>query len=93
MSAHPQELPLSTMVHSVFGYTLMAAGAARVIEISFLLKDSRGGGEVNSWQHLPPFVSSALVALLSLPLTCFLASLCVGIPIYGSYRRANAPAV
>ncbi|KAK5459875.1 hypothetical protein LTS15_004004 [Exophiala xenobiotica] len=56
MSAHPQELPLSTMVHSVFGYTLMAAGAARVIEISFLLKDSRGGAEVNSWQHLPPFL-------------------------------------
>lgn len=57
MSAHPQELALSTMVHSVFGYTLMAAGAARIIEISFVLKDSRGGGEPNSWQHLPPFVS------------------------------------
>ena len=57
MSAHPQELMLSTMVHSVFGYTLMAAGAARIIEISFVLKDSRGGGEPNSWQHLPPFVS------------------------------------
>ncbi|ETI23818.1 hypothetical protein G647_05624 [Cladophialophora carrionii CBS 160.54] len=56
MSAHPQDLPLSTMVHTVFGYTLMAAGAARIIEISFLLKDSRGTGEVNSWQHLPPFL-------------------------------------
>jgi len=56
MSAHPQQLELSTMVHSVFGYTLMAAGAARVIEISFVLKDSRGSGEVNSWQHLPPFL-------------------------------------
>lgn len=62
MSAHPQELPLSTMVHTVFGYTLMAAGAARIIEICFVLKDSRGGGEPNSWQHLPPFVSP-----LSLP--------------------------
>lgn len=57
MSAHPQDLPLSTMVHSVFGYTLMAAGATRIIEICFVLKDSRGGGEPNSWQHLPPFVS------------------------------------
>ncbi|OQU97276.1 hypothetical protein CLAIMM_03230 [Cladophialophora immunda] len=56
MSAHPQDLPLSTMVHTVFGYTLMAAGAARIVEISFLLKDSRGAGEVNSWQHLPPFL-------------------------------------
>ena len=57
MSAHPQELPISTMVHSVFGYTLMSAGAARVIEIAFLLKDSRGSSEPSSWQHLPPFVS------------------------------------
>lgn len=57
MSSHPQDLPLSSMVHSVFGYTLMAAGASRVIEVSFLLKDSRGSSEVNSWQHLPPFVS------------------------------------
>lgn len=60
MSAHPQEIPLSTMVHTIFGYTLMAAGAARIIEISFVLRDSRGGGEPNSWQHLPPFVSSSL---------------------------------
>ncbi|KAL2418071.1 Protein YTP1 [Exophiala dermatitidis] len=56
MGAHPQSLELSTMVHTVFGYTLMAAGAARIVEISFLLKDSRGAGEVNSWQHLPPFL-------------------------------------
>ena len=56
MSAHPQHLPLSTMVHSVFGYTLMAAGATRIIEISFVLRDSRGMGEPNSFQHLPPFV-------------------------------------
>lgn len=65
MSAHPQDLPLSTMVHTVFGYTLMAAGASRIIEISFLLKDSRGGSEINSWQHLPPFVSLSLLSLWS----------------------------
>ncbi|RMZ89194.1 hypothetical protein DV736_g3573, partial [Chaetothyriales sp. CBS 134916] len=56
MSAHPQELPISAMVHAVFGYTLMAAGAARIVEICFLLKDSRGGSEPSSFQHLPPFL-------------------------------------
>ena len=59
MSAHPQSLKLSTMVHTAFGYTLMAAGATRMIEIAFVLRDSRGlAGEPNSFQHLPPFVSS-----------------------------------
>jgi hypothetical protein len=62
MSAHPQNLPLSTMVHSVFGYTLMAAGATRIIEIAFVLRDrnsvSDDGADANSFQHLPPFVSS-----------------------------------
>jgi hypothetical protein len=57
MSAHPQSLELSTMVHTVFGYTLMAAGASRIIEICFLLKDSRGASEPSAWQHLTPFVS------------------------------------
>ncbi|KAL1623932.1 hypothetical protein SLS56_008056 [Neofusicoccum ribis] len=60
MSAHPQSLPLSTMVHTVFGYTLMAAGAARIIEIAFVLKDknavSDDATEISSWQHLPPFL-------------------------------------
>ena len=69
MSAHPQELMLSTMVHSIFGYTLMAAGAARIIEICFVLRDSRGGGEPNSWQHLTPFVSHhKLIFPFALPL-------------------------
>ena len=70
MSAHPQNLPLSTMVHTVFGYTLMAAGAARIVEISFVLRDqncldSRNGEENNSFQFLTPFVS-----LDSFPPTC-----------------------
>lgn len=60
MSAHPQSLPLSTMVHTVFGYTLMAAGATRIVEIAFVLKDKNAvtdnGTEISSWQHLPPFV-------------------------------------
>lgn len=60
MSGHPQHLPLSTMVHSVFGYTLMAAGLTRVIEISFILRDSNSisedGEATNSFQFLPPFL-------------------------------------
>ena len=61
MSAHPQHLPLSAMVHTVFGYTLMAAGAARIIEISFVLRDKasldqRRPEEANSFQYLIPFV-------------------------------------
>ncbi|KAL8952453.1 MAG: hypothetical protein Q9222_001644 [Ikaeria aurantiellina] len=62
MSAHPQGLELSTHVHTVFGYTLMAAGAARIVEIAFVLRD-RGsvdekgkGDEANSWQYLTPFL-------------------------------------
>lgn len=63
MSSHPQTLMLSTMVHTVFGYTLMAAGLARIIEISFVLKDkpamSDDWTDPNSFQYLPPFVSQA----------------------------------
>lgn len=62
MSGHPQNLPLSTMVHKVFGYTLMAAGSTRIVEIAFVLRDknsiSRNPEETNSFQYLPPFVSS-----------------------------------
>jgi len=36
MSDHAQALMISTKVHAVFGYTLMAAGLARLIEICFL---------------------------------------------------------
>jgi len=65
MSAHPQELELSTHVHTIFGYTLMLAGLTRIIEISFILRDKNtllgpeGGDvdlEINSFQYLPPFL-------------------------------------
>lgn len=60
MSAHPQELHLSTAVHSFFGYTLMAAGLARIIEVSFVLRDraalSMDGSDPGSWQYICPFV-------------------------------------
>jgi len=61
MSAHPQTLPLSNMVHRVFGYTLMGAGLTRIIEIAFVLKDTyattQDGSDPSSFQYLPPFVS------------------------------------
>ncbi|KAJ5584030.1 Protein YTP1 [Penicillium hispanicum] len=60
MSAHPQSLMISTMIHSIFGYTLMAAGVTRIIEISFVLRDksavSMSGSDPNSFQYLPPFL-------------------------------------
>lgn len=64
MSAHPQALEISTHVHSIFGYTLMAAGATRIVEISFVLKDQNSLSETdyeetNSFQFLTPFVSVA----------------------------------
>lgn len=34
---------ISTMIHALFGYALMAAGAARIIEICFVLNDQATG--------------------------------------------------
>jgi hypothetical protein len=90
MSAHPQSLPLSAMVHSVFGYTLMAAGATRIIEITFVLKDSRGAGEPISFQYLPPFVRTDRYYPWEILLTQFLATLRIWLPLYGCHGRANA---
>ncbi|GAQ45380.1 hypothetical protein AtubIFM56815_011201 [Aspergillus tubingensis] len=60
MSAHPQTLMISTMIHSIFGYTLMAAGFTRIVEISFVLRDkgsvSPDGSDPNSFQYLTPFL-------------------------------------
>ncbi|KAE8203067.1 hypothetical protein A4X06_0g2330 [Tilletia controversa] len=47
MSSHAQVLMISTMVHALFGYVLMAAGLARIIEICFVLQDGPTG-------HIPP---------------------------------------
>ncbi|KAH8647071.1 hypothetical protein BGZ60DRAFT_424047 [Tricladium varicosporioides] len=59
MSAHPQHLPVSTMVHTMFGYTLMAAGLARIIEVAFVCKDKNTiseDGDANSFQYIAPFL-------------------------------------
>jgi hypothetical protein len=90
MSAHPQHLPLSTMVHTVFGYSLMAAGAARIIEVAFVLKDANTiseDGEANSWQYIPPFVSPTTFIHIT-PLTLIVA-LRIRVPLHGSNRRTN----
>lgn len=63
MSSHPQHLMISTMVHTIFGYTLMGAGLVRIIEISFILKDrsaiSYDGTEPSSFQYLTPYLLCA----------------------------------
>ncbi|KAI0139549.1 hypothetical protein F4776DRAFT_616703 [Hypoxylon sp. NC0597] len=60
MSAHPQDLMISAETHKMFGYTLMAAGATRIIEISFVLRDRPGiseeGRETSSFQYVPVFL-------------------------------------
>ncbi|KAI3328837.1 hypothetical protein F4824DRAFT_482354 [Ustulina deusta] len=57
---HPQHMHVSAEVHKVYGYTLMAAGATRIIEISFVLRDrssmSADGRETNSFQYIPVFL-------------------------------------
>ena len=95
MSSHPQHLMLSTMIHTVFGYTLMAAGAVRVIEISFVLKDSpqicsKNKEETNSFQYLTPYVSSPIQSRPPLtnmpPLT---APPRLRLPLHVRHRRTN----
>lgn len=104
MSAHPQGLELSAKVHLVFGYTLMAAGAARIIEIAFVLRDQNSVSasdyeETNSWQYLTPFVRTITFSsriesyYLSTLHTNFIhiASLHLWNHIYVRDRRANGP--
>jgi hypothetical protein len=56
---HPKDDRLTVMAYTGFGYSLMAAGVARVVEITFLLKDrvSLPRGGISSFQYLPSFVS------------------------------------
>ncbi|CAJ2510386.1 Uu.00g050890.m01.CDS01 [Anthostomella pinea] len=60
MSSHPQTLMISAETHKMFGYTLMAAGLTRMIEISFVLKDRHGmsvdGRVTHSFQYVPIFL-------------------------------------
>jgi len=59
MSAHEQHLMISSKIHGLFGYALIAAGVMRLIEICFVLNDNATPhGVVRIFQHLPPYVSS-----------------------------------
>ncbi|KAF8549382.1 hypothetical protein OG21DRAFT_1515265, partial [Imleria badia] len=52
MSEHAQALMLSTKVHAMFGYTLMLAGLARIIDICFITTNSSGGSlDDNESEH------------------------------------------
>lgn len=44
------------MIHAAFGYTLMAAGVSRIIEICFVLKDKPSSDDPMAFQHLTPFL-------------------------------------
>ncbi|KAM0752743.1 hypothetical protein T439DRAFT_181803 [Meredithblackwellia eburnea MCA 4105] len=57
MSAHGQSLEFSTTIHKLFGFCLMSAGLARIIEVCFVLKDQPSPPtNPSSFQHLPPFL-------------------------------------
>ncbi|KAI8626351.1 hypothetical protein F5Y19DRAFT_466523 [Xylariaceae sp. FL1651] len=59
-AGHPQDLMISAEVHKMYGYSLMAAGVTRIIEVSFVLRDRAGmssdGREINSFQYVPIFL-------------------------------------
>lgn len=52
MSSHQQSLEISEQIHRSFGYVLMGASIARIIEISFI-KDK----VITPFHHLCPYVS------------------------------------
>ncbi|KAF8840401.1 hypothetical protein BDN67DRAFT_968591 [Paxillus ammoniavirescens] len=53
MSEHAQALMLSTKVHAMFGYTLMLAGVARIVDVCFITTTSSttGSSSVNDSEH------------------------------------------
>ncbi|KAI1260478.1 hypothetical protein F5Y18DRAFT_254407 [Xylariaceae sp. FL1019] len=57
---HPQDLMISAEVHKMYGYTLMAVGLTRIIEVAFVLRDrpsfSADGRETHSFQYVPIFL-------------------------------------
>ncbi|WVW82859.1 hypothetical protein I302_104871 [Kwoniella bestiolae CBS 10118] len=57
MSAHEQALMISSKIHGLFGYALIAAGTLRLIEVCFVLNDKpTPPGTVRIFQHLPPYL-------------------------------------
>ena len=63
--AHHQHVDGSALIHTILGSAMAAAGLARIIEISFVLKEGYGDqDDVKSWQHL--YVHPASPACLAL---------------------------
>lgn len=67
MSGHKQAVEISTHIHALFGYTLMAGGICRIIEVCFVLNEAPSGSSerppesgqwfyVHVFQYLPPFL-------------------------------------
>ncbi|EIM86922.1 uncharacterized protein STEHIDRAFT_57552 [Stereum hirsutum FP-91666 SS1] len=56
MSEHAQALAISTKVHSIFGYTLMLAGLARLVEVCFVVPKEDNTPKGVAFRHLPPFL-------------------------------------
>lgn len=57
--AHMQHVEGSTMIHTILGSSMAAAGFSRIVEICFVLKEGYGDqDDVKSWQHI--YVSSFL---------------------------------
>ncbi|GHJ84286.1 hypothetical protein NliqN6_0688 [Naganishia liquefaciens] len=57
MSAHEQALMISSKIHALFGYALMAAGVVRIIEVCFVLQDSPSdSNNIRILQYLPPYL-------------------------------------
>ncbi|KAJ3162122.1 hypothetical protein HDU86_005820 [Geranomyces michiganensis] len=55
--AHAQDLVLSAQLHGIFGTTLMLTGVARILEITFVLRDQPADSDnILSFQHLTPFL-------------------------------------
>ena len=95
MSAHPQELMVSAATHAMFGYTLMAAGVTRIIEVAFVVRDQVGVGktgyETNSFQFIPVFVGSPPLYYVSKHLLTCAAALRCRFPLHGCHGGADEP--
>ncbi|GAA5864166.1 hypothetical protein JCM3774_001241 [Rhodotorula dairenensis] len=57
MANHGQHLEFSTDVHKLFGWSLMSAGFARIVEVCFVLRDAPSdNSRPRAFQHLPPYL-------------------------------------
>jgi hypothetical protein len=63
MSAHDQSTAISTIIHANFGYALIGAGLARIVEVCFFnsAKKNKDNGSVQIFRQLPPIVSIIII--------------------------------